>query len=190
MLISCDRLSLHIRIPPAPVDLLPVLPGRLVTPDPLARHHVQRGRPDRVAKESDAVPRLVGRLPGHGARTAAAVPLGEDHAVHGAPQQPVRPVTQQVANVDQDGGRRVVFGARWADGDGRPGVVPGRVDLEAGLAPEAEEEGDAAVVGVGARADVLRGGGQATVIAIAGACAGAGEAGQGRVVQEAEDVAC
>lgn len=57
-----------------------------------------------------------------------------------------------------------------------------RVDLETGLAPEAEEERDAAVVGVGACADVLFGRGLLLF-------AGTGEAGEGRVVQEAENVA-
>lgn len=104
--------------------------------------------------------------------------------MHGTPQEAIRPVAQQVADVDQDRGRRVILGAGWADGHGGPDIGARRdVDLQAGLALEPEEEGDAAVVGVGARAHIVFCGG-----VFRGSSTGA-EVGQGRVVQEAEDVA-
>lgn len=73
-----------------------------------------------------------------------------------APEQPVGPVRQQVADVDQHRRARVVLGPRRADGDGRPDVIFGQ-ELETRLAAETEEQGDGAVVRVGAGADV-RGG--------------------------------
>lgn len=73
--------------------------------------------------------------------------------MHGATQQPIGPVAEQIANVDKNRRARVVLRARWAHGHGRPGVVA-RVELEAGLAAQAEEERDAAVVGMRAGADV------------------------------------
>jgi hypothetical protein len=76
--------------------------------------------------------------------------------VERAPEQPVGPVRQQVADVDQHRRARVVLGPRWADGDGRPDVIFGQ-ELETRLAAEAEEQGDGAVVRVGTGADV-RGG--------------------------------
>lgn len=95
--------------------------------------------------------------------------------MHGRPQEPVGPVAQQVADVDEDGRAGVVLRPRRGDGDRRPGTVR-QVDLQPGLGLEPEEEGDAAVVRVGPRADVLGG----VVLA-----QGLGR----RVVQEAEDVA-
>lgn len=94
--------------------------------------------------------------------------------MHGGPQQPVGPVAQQVADVDEDGRAGVVLRPRRRDRDRRPGTVR-QVDLQPGLALQSEEEGDASVVRVGSRADVLGG----VVLA------------QGLwrwVVQEAEDV--
>lgn len=70
-----------------------------------------------------------------------------------APEQPVGPVRQEVTDVDQHRRARVVLGPRWTDGDGRPDVIFGQ-DLETRLAAEAEEQGDGAVVRVGAGADV------------------------------------
>lgn len=60
---------------------------------------------------------------------------------------------QQVAKVDEDGGEGVGFGAGGFDGDGGPAAATGE-DFEAGLAGTLEEEGYAAVVAVGAGADV------------------------------------
>ena len=60
--------------------------------------------------------------------------------MHRALQQPVGPVAEQVADVDEDGGRGVVLGAGWVDGHGEPGLRGGE-DLQAWLGGEPEEEG-------------------------------------------------
>lgn len=146
MLVRSDSLPLHVRVRPPRRPLRPV--RGLVGPDPLARDGLKRRRPDRVAEEGDAVPRLGVRL------SLQQTPAGEHDAVHGGPQQPVGPVAQQVADVDEDGRAGVVLRPRRRDGDRRPGPV-WQVDLQPGLALKSEEEGDAAVVRVGARADVL-----------------------------------
>lgn len=96
--------------------------------------------------------------------------------MHGRPQQAVGPVAQQVADVYEDGRAGVVLCPRGAHGHGRPRPVR-QVDFQPGLAAQPEQEGDAAVVRVGARADVL---GCVPVLA---------EGLRRRVVQEAEDVA-
>lgn len=75
--------------------------------------------------------------------------------MHGAPQQPAGPIRQQVADVHQDRGGRVVFRAGRHDGDGRPGLAVAEQDLEPRLAAQAEEQGQRAVIGVRARADVV-----------------------------------
>lgn len=73
-----------------------------------------------------------------------------------------------------------MLGSRRDDGDGRPGLAVAEEDLEARLAAQAEEEGQRAVVGVRAGADVLGGGG-------GGGGAAFGEVGARRVAQEAQD---
>jgi hypothetical protein len=97
--------------------------------------------------------------------------------MHRTPQQPARPIRQQVPDVHQDGGRGVRFRAWRDDGHGRPGLAVAAEDLEARLAAQAEEEGEGAVVGVGACADVGVVGG------------GGGFVGARRVAQEAQDCA-
>ena len=168
MLIRSDGLPLHIRVRP-PRRPLRAVRG-LVGLDPLARHRLERRGPDGVTEERDAVPRLRVGLP------VQQPPGGEHDPVHGRPQQAVGPVAQQVTDVDEDGRAGVVFCPRGAHGHGGPRPV-GEVDLQPGLAPQPEEEGDASVVRVGARADVL---GRVAVL---------GEGLCGRVVEEAEDVA-
>lgn len=75
--------------------------------------------------------------------------------MHGASQQPVRPVVQHVADVHEDRWRGVAFRAWRVDWDGCEGWGGGgREDLESGLPWTLEEEGDGAVVGVRAGADV------------------------------------
>lgn len=76
--------------------------------------------------------------------------LGHDDAVHRAAQQAVRPVREQVADVDEDWG----MGERGrVDGDTGPGAGGGQ-DFETRLRGLLEEERDAAVVAVGAGAYV------------------------------------
>lgn len=94
--------------------------------------------------------------------------------MHGAAQQPIGPVAEQVANINENGRAGVVLRSGWAHGHGRPGVVA-RVELEAGLAPQAKEERDAAVVRVRAGADV----------GLVGLQGVGGEGGQRGVVEEA-----
>lgn len=57
----------------------------------------------------------------------------------GALEEPVGPVREHVADVDEHGRRGVVLGAWRLDGDGGPGRGGGE-DLETRLATEAEEE--------------------------------------------------
>jgi len=145
MLIRSQHLPLRIRITSVRSGRRPSSPL-----DPLARYDCQGRVGDGVAEERD-------RVPGLGVRLAVdrALPRPREHdPMHRAAQQPVGPVRQQVADVDEDRRRRVVLGAGRRDGHGRPGVLPG-VDLQAGLAALPEEERDGAVVGVRAGADVL-----------------------------------
>lgn len=128
-----------------------------------------------MAEKRNAIPRLRATFALDARRRRR-----KDHAVHGAAQQAVGPVAEQVADVDEDGRAGVGLCAGRAHGDGRPAVVAARVELEAGLAAQAEEECDAAVVGVRAGADVGLVGLQQRV---------GGECGQRRVVQKAQDVA-
>lgn len=93
--------------------------------------------------------------------------------MHSAPQQPASPVRQQIPNVHQNRRGRVVLGAGRHDGDRRPGLAIPQQDLQTRLAAQAEEEGQSAVVGVGARADVVGRGG--------------GGVGARRVAEEAQD---
>jgi hypothetical protein len=79
--------------------------------------------------------------------------LRKNNSMDGASQQSVGPVAEEVADVDEDGGRGVVLCSRWLDGDGCP-LRGWRLDLESWLAWELEEKCDATVVGVGAGADV------------------------------------
>lgn len=171
MLISCDSLPLHIRVRPPRRPLRAV--GGHVCLHPLTRHRLKRRGPDGVTEERDAIPRLGVGLPIQQPTSAGP---GKDDPVHGRPQQAVGPVAQQVADVDEDGRAGVVLCPRRAHGHRGPRAV-GEVDLQPGLPPQPEEEGDAAVVRVGARADVL---GCVSVLA-EGLC--------GWVVEEAEDVA-
>lgn len=69
------------------------------------------------------------------------------------PQQAIRPVVQEVTDVDQDRRGGIVLGAGREYGHRSPDVG-GRQDLEAGLRGALEEQGDGAVVGVCACADV------------------------------------
>lgn len=120
-------------------------PGHKVL-DPLAGDDAQLRRASRVREEGNRVARLHRLL-------AVNVVVAKDDAVDGAAEEAVGPVREHVANVDEDGRAGVVFCAGRAHGDGRPGVVA-QLHLQAGLALEAEEERDGAVVGVGAGADV------------------------------------
>lgn len=168
MFIGSDGLPRHIRVRPARRPLRAVS-GHMRL-HPLARHRLERRGPNRVAEKCDAIPRLGVSL------AIQQTTTGEHDPVHGGPQQAVGPVAQQVADVDEDWRAGVILRARGADRHGRPRPV-WQVDLKAGLAPQPEEEGDAAVVGVGSRSDVL---GAVAVLA----------QGLGRgVVEEAEDVA-
>lgn len=100
--------------------------------------------------------------------------------MNGALQEVVGPVAEEVADVDEDRRRWVGFGGGRKDGNGCPGWGGrrggGRDDLEPGLPGPLEEEGNGAVVGVSACADVDRG-------TVGCAC------GDGRVVEETEGAA-
>lgn len=159
---------------------------RLIRPHPRAGHHLQRGTPDGVAEEGDAIPRLLLLL-----LPLVLLRRREHDPVHGAPQQPVGPVAEQIADVDEDGRAGVGFRAGRGHRDGRPccGRRRGIVDDDAGggvgvefesrLAAQAEQQRDGAVVGVGAGADV----------GFVGREGVGGEGGARRVVEEAQDVA-
>ncbi len=114
--------------------------------DPLAGNDAQLCRASRVREKGNRVPRLRRLL-------ARNIVVAKHDAVDGAAKEAVGPVREHVANVDEDGRAGVILGARRTYGDGRPGVVA-QLHLKTGLALEAEEEGDGAVVGVGSRADV------------------------------------
>ena len=79
---------------------------------------------------------------------------------------PIRPITQEIADIDQDGRRGIGFRSGRKDGDGSPScgigvILPAAVracgrrdDFETGLTGSLEEEGYGAIIGVCARADV------------------------------------
>lgn len=74
----------------------------------------------------------------------------------GTPEEPVGPVRQQIADVDQDWWARVAFRARRANRDRCPASVL-CYNLQARLTPEPEQECDRTVVRVRASANVLAG---------------------------------
>lgn len=125
-----------------------------------------------MTEERNRIPRVGVRLPSN----PALARLGEDDPVHRTPQQPVRPVRQQIANIHQDRRRGVPLGAGRRDGHRRPPAVLG-VDLQAGLPLLPEQQRDRSVVRVGAGAHVL------------GGHVRGGQLGERRVVQEAQGVA-
>ena len=75
--------------------------------------------------------------------------------VHRGLEQPIRPVTQQVPDIHQDGREWVSVSLVAGDnGHRRPGLLR-RQDLQPRLSGSLEEQRDAAVVGVGAGAHVF-----------------------------------
>ncbi len=56
----------------------------------------------------------------------------ENDPVYGRLQQAIRPVREEIGNVDEDWRHQVGFRARWRDGDGGPHRI-GRQDLKARL---------------------------------------------------------
>ena len=79
--------------------------------------------------------------------------LGNDDAVDGRLQQTVRPVREEIGNVDYNRRQRVGLRARRCDGNGRASRA-GREDLKARLGLPLEEQGDGTVIGMRAGADV------------------------------------
>lgn len=142
--------------------------------DGRTRHGDQLRLVQRMAEEDDAVPVL-----GVG---AALLGQRENDAVHGRLEQPVRPVAEKVADVDQDGRElEAVLGVPVA-GRGlhwhrRPAAL-WRADLQSRLAGSLEEKRHTAVVGVGTGTDVG--------VVLVGGC---GWREDGRVVQVPQDTA-
>jgi hypothetical protein len=101
--------------------------------------------------------------------------------MHSRLEQPIRPVTQQIADIHQDRREGITcclgFGA-WHDGHRRPGFL-WREDLQPWLAGALEEERYAAVVGVRAGSHVF--------VVLVGCCCWGEDRG---VVEVAEDAAC
>ncbi|KAL1999406.1 hypothetical protein VTN02DRAFT_4572 [Thermoascus thermophilus] len=147
------------------------------------RHGHQLRLVDGMAEEDDAVAIL-------GVR-AALLREREDDAVHGRLEEAVGPEAEEVADVDQDRGERLLcrpvpllfFSITAGCCFSRlhrhrsPGPLRGE-DLETRLARPLEEERDAAVVRVRAGPDI-------DVVPVAGRRGG----GEGGVVEEAEDAA-
>lgn len=73
--------------------------------------------------------------------------------MHGATQQAIGPIAEQIANVDQNRRAGVRFCAGRAHGHGRPCVVA-HVELKAGLPSQTEEKRDTSIIGVRAGADI------------------------------------
>ncbi len=157
MLIRAHHFPLRIRIR--------ALPAGHKAPDALARDDAELRARRWAREEGHRVPWL---------RCALALHyLAAKHdPVHGAAQQAVGPVREKVANVDEDGRAWVVFRARRVHGDGRPGEAVAGLHLQTGLPTEAEEQGEGAIVGVGAGAHVR---------------CGVDGAGGGRVAKKAQD---
>lgn len=149
--------------PPLGVGI-PLRQAPLVPLDPLTRHNAQLGAAKRMTKVRDRVPRPVIHLPLHThplttltTTTCRSRRLRKHDPVHGTPQQAIRPVRQQIADIHQDRRRWVVFRARRDDRHGRPGGAVAREHLEPRLAAQAEEQRQRAVIGVRAGADVAAG---------------------------------
>lgn len=131
MLIRRENLPLPL-LPSSLLLLLPCLPHNLT------RNSLQPRLTHRMAKERNAIPTPLEPLTtGH--HLLATRAGGDGDTVDRALEEAVGPVREHVADVDEDGGRRVVLGAGGLDGDGCPGRG-GSEDLEACLAAEAEEE--------------------------------------------------
>lgn len=128
-----------------------------------------------MAEEGDAIPWTGATLATHTVATSTiCTTLKARDTMDRGPQQAVGPIAEQVTNVDEHRRRGIPLGPGRHHGDGGPDVF-WREDLEAGLAGEAEQEGDGAVVRVGARAHVV------------GARRGRGGVPGRRVVQQAQD---
>lgn len=144
MLLRCDDLTLSKRV------RVRCIGRRHEVLDPITRNRIQLHRTSRVAEEGNRVPRATRRLALNAARSIRR----KHDTVHSTPEQPIRPVREQVSDVDQDRRARVVFGARRRDWHGSPGVIA-LEDLKAGLALKAEEEGHGAVIRVRSSANIF-----------------------------------
>ena len=125
--------------------------GRLKIFDPLAGHWFQRCRANRVAAESTGVSWPRDRLVRNTIRQAV---FWEDNSVHSTSEQTVRPVGEQVSNVDQDRRTRVILRPRRADRDGCICSVC-LEHLQTSLAFDPEKQSDGSVVGMGTSSDFI-----------------------------------
>lgn len=109
--------------------------------DSLARNGFKRRRTNWVAEEGDgiSVPRT--RLPIHTITST----LREHDPMNRAPEQPIGPVREQIANVDEDRRAWVILGACRANRNRGPAIVS-LEDLETCLALQPEEQRDRAIV--------------------------------------------
>ena len=113
---------------------------RLMSLHNRARDRIQLGIVQRVTKVCNAIPLRRRRI-------------RRNHAMNGALQVPIRPVTQQITDIDQNRNIRLRSGI---DGNGAPRLCVLQ-DLEAGLTLELEEQRHGAVVAVGTAAEVACG---------------------------------
>lgn len=151
MLLRCQR-----PLPSPPTARSTPKPNNLAPPlTPLSKptHHVTRNRHQlriiqRMAEVHNAIPIARVRRP--------LLIQRKHHPVHRRLQQPIRPIAEQVTDINQDRRERKVLlpVARRVHGDRRPGS-PRRQDLEPRLPGSLEEQRDAPVVGVCAGAHVL-----------------------------------
>lgn len=111
--------------------------------DLLARHRNQLRGTGRMAEIRNTIPIL----------TTHARLARENHTVHRAAQNTIRPMTQQIAEVDEHRWQGVGFCSRRFDGDRSPSAAAGE-DFQARLPGPLEEESDATIVAVSAGADV------------------------------------
>ena len=113
----------------------------------LARHRDELGIVVGVAEVHDTEPRMV------------LVRLGKSHSMDCTAQQTIGPVTQQIADVDQDGREiprliPVVGPAAWSEWYRSPGIGTGNSDFQPRLIPFLKQQSYRAIIGVGSSADV------------------------------------
>lgn len=98
--------------------------------DSIAWHRLQGYCSFRVTEEGNRIPRRGARFAFHPAHLIIG---WKDHPVDGTSKQPVRPVREQISNIDQNWGADVVLRTRRADGHRGPSAVF-LLEFQAGLA--------------------------------------------------------
>jgi hypothetical protein len=71
--------------------------------------------------------------------------MRKDDSMQGTPEQAIRPVRQQVTDVDQDRGAGIVLSSRWTNGNWCPSIILLQ-QLKTSLPLKTEKQCDGAIV--------------------------------------------